>query len=93
MLYNRKVVITVDILKEYKELITNTISDLQDYLQDIDQRLQVLQEMRISDEDVTERERILEEKNNTRQCLTICVQVSEHVDQVLPDVFKDVFAT
>ena len=39
MLYSHKAAVTADVLKEYKELIINTTSDLQDHLQDINQRL------------------------------------------------------
>jgi hypothetical protein len=76
-------------------MITNTTSDLEDHLQEIDNRLQTLflQGTRMSDEDAAEREQILEERDSTKQCLTICAQVSEHLDRVRPNAFEDVSAT
>lgn len=33
-----------------------------------------------------------EEKDSTKQCLTICAQASQHVDQVRTHVFEDISA-
>lgn len=65
-------------------MITNTTSDLEDRLQEINGRLQTLslQGPIISDEDATERERIRQERSSTQQCLDICAQVYTHIDQV-----------
>jgi chromosome segregation ATPase len=93
-LRSRKAAVTTNVVKEYKEMITNTTSDLEDHLQEIDKRLQTLylQGARVSDEDAAEREQILEERDSTKQCLTICAQVSEHLDRVRPTVFEDISA-
>jgi len=94
ILYSRKAAVTANVLKEYKEMITNTTTDLEDHLQEIDNRLQtlLLQGARMSDEDAAEREQILEERDSTKQCLAICAQVSEHLDQLRPNAFEDVSA-
>lgn len=75
-------------------MITNTTTDLEDHLKEIDAKLQALslQGSSISDEDAAERERVQEEKDSTRQCLTICAQVSEHIDQIRPLAFRDISA-
>ena len=75
-------------------MITNTTSDLEDHLQEIEKKLQnlPLRGDTISDEDVAERERIQEEKDSTKQCLAICAQVSDQVSQLRPNVFEDVSA-
>jgi hypothetical protein len=75
-------------------MIINTTTDLEDHLQEIDNRLQtlLLQGTRMSDEDAAEREQILEERDSTKQCLAICAQVSEHLDQLRPNAFEDVSA-
>ena len=46
----------------------------------------------MSDDDAAERERVQEERDSTKQCLTICAQASEHVGQVRTIVFEDVSA-
>lgn len=75
-------------------MITNTTTDLEDHLQEIDNRLQtlLLQGARVSDEDAAEREQIIEERESTKQCLAICAQVSEHLDQLRYNAFEDVSA-
>jgi len=86
--------VTADVLKEYKELITNTTSDLEDHLQEIERKLQnlPLQGDMMSDEDAAEREQIQKEKESTKQCLDICAQVFKQVSQVQPNVFEDISA-
>jgi Fungal N-terminal domain of STAND proteins len=92
--HSRRAGVTADVLKEYKEILTNTTSDLEEHLQEIDNRLQTLslQGSSMTDEDVTERERVQEEKDSTKKCLAICTQASEHADQVKTNVFEDVSA-
>jgi hypothetical protein len=46
----------------------------------------------LSGESIAERERVQEEKASTKQCLTICAQVSEHINQVQPLTFEDISA-
>jgi len=80
----RNSAVTANVLKEYQELIANTTSDLQEHLQAIDSKLQAisLQGDTISDENVIERQQILEERDSTQQCLDICAQVVRHIEQV-----------
>src|SRR5271163_1549444 len=92
--HSRTATVTADVLKEYKELITNTTADLEDHLQEIERKLQnlPLQGDMMSDEDAAEREQIQKEKESTKQCLDICAQVFKQVSQVQPNVFEDISA-
>ncbi len=45
----------------------------------------------MSDEDAAEREQIQQEMDSTKQCLSICAQVSEHMDQVQPSAFEGTY--
>ena len=82
--HSRTAAVTIDVLNQYKGMVTNTTSDLEEHLQAIDKKLQSLssQGARVSSEDLAEREHIQQEMESTRQCLRICAQVSEHMDQV-----------
>src|SRR5271155_5986398 len=75
-------------------MISDTTSDLEEHLQEIETKLQTLplRGDTISDEDAAERERIQVEKDSTKQCLVICAQVSEQLSQLRPNVFEDVSA-
>lgn len=42
------------------------------------------------DLDTNDRKRIQEERDSTRQCIKICTEVSVHIDQVRPDVFRNI---
>ena len=85
--HSRKSAVTASVLKEYKEVITNTTADLEEHLQEIDKKLHSLSlhSGAISDEDAAERQQIQEERDSTQQCLGICAQVSTHIDQVHPN--------
>jgi hypothetical protein len=80
------------VLKEYKILISNTKSDLEDRLEAIDSRLiSISSQGKIAvDIDITDRKRIQEERDSTKQCIKICSEVSGHIDRVRPDVFRDI---
>lgn len=92
--YSRISAVTDNLVKDYKSLLTNTTSDLDERLNEIDARLQTLstEGTTISVEDAAERDRMQEEKDSTKQCLTICAQASQHVDQVRTHVFEDISA-
>ena len=64
-------------------MITNTATDLENYLQEIDNSLQTLplKGARMSDEIAAERERVQEESESIKQCLNICAQASDQVDK------------
>ena len=89
--HSRKSVVTASVLKEYKEVITNTTADLEDHLQDIDRKLRSLslQGGIISDEDAAERQQMQEERESTQQCLGICAEVFTHIDQVHPNAIEN----
>ena len=82
--HRRTSAVTVKFLTEFKEIISNTTSDLNEHLQAIDTKLHALflQGPRLSDKDAVERRRIQEEKDSAQQCLSICTQVYTHIDQV-----------
>jgi len=88
---SRTAKVTAGVLKEYKELIAQTTSDLEDHLQEIEKRLDSLPSGdTVSLGDAAERERVQEEKESTKQCLAICAQFSQQVNQLRPNVFEDV---
>jgi hypothetical protein len=80
---SRRTRVTEDLLQEYKLLIDNTTTDLQQHLEDISEKLDVLsaQQPPTSAEDTIERQRMQEESESTKQCLTICAQFSAHIEQ------------
>ena len=94
MLHSRKATVTVNVLEEYKDIITNTTSDLEEHLQEIDNKLQPfsLQSSRTSDEDRAERAQLREEMDSTEKCLRICSQVSERINKVQPNAIEDTSA-
>lgn len=75
-------------------MLANTTSDLEDRVQEINGRLQTLslKATTASIEAATEREKVQEEKDSTNQCLTICAQASQHINQVRTHVFEDISA-
>lgn len=90
----RTAAITVKVLKEYQEMITNTTSDLEDHFQKIDNKLQTLsiQGTGISNDDAIERQQMQEERDSTQKCLDICAEVSSHIDQLQPNAFINISA-
>lgn len=84
--------VTADFLGEYKEMIREIRLDLEERLHDVDQRLQHLssQETWASRENVTERQRVQEERDSTQQCLEICIQASAYLDGLQPTAVTDV---
>jgi hypothetical protein len=81
---SRTSAITSNFLKEFKNIIANTTSDLDEHLRAIDAKLHALslQGQKISGEDATERTQIQEERQSAEQCLSICSAVSAHIEQV-----------
>jgi len=90
--HSRKAAVIANVLREYKEMLTNTTSDLEEHLQKISDILQTLflTGTWLSDENAAEQNRVQEEWDSTKQCLTICAQASDYVDLVRRNVFKDV---
>jgi hypothetical protein len=85
--------VTASTLQELQEKLTNTTSNLEQHLQDIDKRLRSLSSTgsRIFGGD--ERDQVQAEKESIKQCLAICAQASEQADQFRINVFEDVSAT
>ena len=81
---SRKATVTAYVLEQYKELITNTTTDLEDHLQEIDGKLQKLslQKLRLTDEDMLHQQHLEEKRDSTRQCLKICAEVAKHMNQL-----------
>src|ERR1700722_15754927 len=75
-------------------MIYDTTSNLQKDLREISNRLQTLCSQRsyISDGGAAERERILEKKEATKQCLITRAKASKQVHRARTNVFKDVSA-
>ncbi|GAQ12182.1 hypothetical protein ALT_9503 [Aspergillus lentulus] len=76
----RQTAVTSNVLEEYKQMIAETTSDLQDHLLDLDSRVQSLQWKRSFQSAPNELEEIREEKASTEQCLNICAGVSEAIE-------------
>ncbi|KAF4207306.1 hypothetical protein KXV55_002483 [Aspergillus fumigatus] len=76
----RKTAVTSSVLEEYKQMIAETTSDLQDHLLDLDSRVQSLQWKGSLQSAPNELEEIREEKASTEQCLNICAGVSEAIE-------------
>ncbi|PMD46791.1 hypothetical protein L207DRAFT_451367 [Hyaloscypha variabilis F] len=90
----RTAAITVNVLKEYKQLISNTTSDLEEHLENINQKLQTIssQGAEISNEDAAELQQLQEERDSTQNCLGICAHVLTQIDQVQPNAFINLSA-
>jgi Fungal N-terminal domain of STAND proteins len=75
--------VTIQVLEEYKALIANTKSDLEDRLETIDDKMQSTSETtQPPEQKANDQKEIQEEKDSATQCLEICAQVSVHLDQV-----------
>jgi hypothetical protein len=74
-------VVSAQVLVDYKELITNTKIDLETHLEIIQERLELLVPASgpVSED---ERQKILKEMESTRQCISICGRVSDHIKQI-----------
>lgn len=90
----RSAAITINVLKEYKQLISNTTSDLEEHLENINHKLQTIssQGTEISNEDATERQQLQEERDSTQNCLDICAHVLTQIDQVQPNAYINISA-
>jgi hypothetical protein len=84
--------VTTSVLKECKQRLTNTTSELEENLRKINNRLQNFSSRgaRMSGEHAAEQERIQEEKESIKQCLAVCAQASEQVDKDRINVVEDV---
>jgi hypothetical protein len=95
-LRRRTAAITINVLNDYKEMISNTTADLEERLQSIDNRLQMMistQGTGISNEDTDERQQVQEERKSTQQCLDICTKVLIQIDQLQPNALINLSST
>lgn len=86
----RHAAVTSSVLDEYKRMIAEATSDLQDHLHEISENLQLLNEASegplSSDLDS---QVIEEEKQSTEQCLEICAQASEYIEGLQAGLLHD----
>lgn len=77
--FSRQAAVTANVLDDYKRMIEEATSDLQDHLQLINERMQSLIQNTASMPSIgpPEVEEIIEEKRSIQQCLAICTQVSQ----------------
>ncbi|KAE8381498.1 hypothetical protein BDV26DRAFT_78010 [Aspergillus bertholletiae] len=76
----RQAAVTVNVVEEYKQMIAEATSDLQEHLQGINERVKSIEEtghVQQSDIDLSV---VREEKESTEQCLAICIQVSGYIE-------------
>jgi hypothetical protein len=71
-------------LEEYRHLIESATSDLEARLQTIDEKLEAVITRAATGAEITELQRIKEERLSTQKCLLICAQLSELIDQLQP---------
>jgi len=80
--------LTAESLDRYKSMIQNTTTDLEDRLQNVDEKLKsaFLQaaEQSSSDEDAALVRQMQEERSSTQQCLAICARLSTYIGQIQP---------
>ena len=84
--------VTLSVLREYEDMITHTTVDLEEHLQEINDRLRAFAPPgpALSVESAAEQRQIEEERDSTQQCLEVCAQVFSHIDQLQPTVFENV---
>ncbi|RMZ80327.1 hypothetical protein DV738_g2763, partial [Chaetothyriales sp. CBS 135597] len=77
--------VTVELLREYKTMISSTTFDLEEILQDLDTAMRdpQYQEAAAVGERTSELTLAIdEERKCIQQCLTVCLNVSQHIDEV-----------
>lgn len=77
----RTATISLNVIREYKEMIQSTTTDLTDHLYDIDNKLRESDQERDSSEDSVDGKAILAERASIVQCLQICGQVSNFIEE------------
>lgn len=92
MHHRRTSSVTLSVLKEYKDMITNTTIDLEEHLQEINERLRTFAPpgLTLSIESAAEQREIQQERDSTQQCLEVCAKVFSHIDQLQPTVLENV---
>jgi predicted nucleic acid-binding Zn-ribbon protein len=90
----RTAAVSASAVQEFKDMLKDTKTDLEDHLENLDDKLEALsiQEIRANEENIAGRRRIQEEIDSAKECLAVCAQASEHADKVRTNVFEDVTA-
>lgn len=88
---SRQAAVTINVLNEYKQMIAEATSDLQDHLQEMEERVKTLQlpDGPVQNTDILELREIKEEKESTEQFLVICAQVSNYIEGIPPRLPRD----
>ena len=83
-LASRKSSATAESIEVYNDLLNTARADLEDRLQRIDQKLELVvgQSVAESGSDASEVRLIQEERLSTEKCLQICAQLSDHISQI-----------
>ncbi|KAI1858262.1 hypothetical protein JX265_010930 [Neoarthrinium moseri] len=81
----RSTSVTLRVLNEYKDMIQSTTLDLEDHLENINEKLESLALRGTAGSGgalttTTDQQRIQNEKDSTEQCLMICEKVLAHID-------------
>jgi cell division protein FtsB len=90
----RTAAVSAGAVEEFKEMLKDTTTDLQDHLKNLDDKLEALslQESSANNEKIVERGRMQAEIDSAKECLAVCAQASEHADKVRTNAFEDVSA-
>jgi TolA-binding protein len=90
----RAAAVSASAVQEFKEMLKDTKTDLQDHLENLGGKLEALsiQESSTNDENMTERGWMQAEIESAKECLAVCAQASEHADKVRTNAFEDVSA-
>jgi hypothetical protein len=82
-LHSRVAAVTPKVIEDYKDMMRDTTSELQEHLESLEQRMKTLaaQNATGSAQDNPELQAILEEKESTRHGLKICTELSAQIEQ------------
>lgn len=85
--------VTANAIQEFKEMLANTTTDLQDYLENLNNKLEALsvQGSHIAKNDTAEKS-LREDIDSIKDCLALCARASRDADKVRTNVFEDVSA-
>ena len=90
----RTAAVSASAVQEFKEMLKDTKTDLQDHLENLGGKLEALsiQESSANDETMTERGRMQAEIESAKDCLAVCARAFEHANKLITNAFKDVSA-
>ncbi|KAF2494973.1 hypothetical protein BU16DRAFT_590256 [Lophium mytilinum] len=97
----RTAAVSVDAIAEFKEMLANTTTDLEENRQNLEEHLQTIndkletlsiQNGSTKEEEIAERKRISEEIDSVKQCLEVCNHAAKRIDEVRTNIFEDVSA-